>query len=280
MFSREFYLAAIKNFIPAYTHVHFLRLKNLDVPVEDFSKFFNLPRDWQQVAQAWFEKQAKTSSVLHMGAFNYPKGLLSLENPPMFLFFHGDLGCLNRRSVAIVGARETFRETQVWIEKELQEGLRQQELTVVSGGARGIDQAAHFMALRMNLPTCVVLPSALDRPYPELWIQWKDEVLARGGLILSEYPANTEMRKYHFLRRNELLAAITAGCFVVQASRRSGTLLTARWVQQLGRSLSALCHFPHSKTMGSLDLISEGATLIRDGRDLHVWLESLPTGFF
>lgn len=151
---------------------------------------------------------------------------------------NGDLAQLTGRAVAIVGSRAC---TSYGAEQaaELAFGLAERGWTVISGGAFGIDAAAHRGALSAGVPTITVLASGIDRSYPAAHAALFDRI-ARDGLLVSEWPPGCTPFRHRFLIRNRLIAALSAGCVVVEASARSGARHTAGRASDLGRPVMAM----------------------------------------
>ncbi|MGI8870519.1 MAG: DNA-processing protein DprA [Mycobacteriales bacterium] len=165
------------------------------------------------------------------------------------------------RGVAIVGSRAATAYGE-HVTAEIAHGLASASWTVVSGGAYGIDHAAHRGALDAGGITVAVLASGLDRPYPRS----NDATFARilgDGLLVSEHPVGSAPLRHRFLVRNRLIAAMSAGTVVTEAAARSGALATARRARLLGRHLMAVPG-PATSAMsvGCHLLIREGATLV------------------
>jgi DNA processing protein len=160
--------------------------------------------------------------------------------PPLALWVRGggDLLTAGVRSVAIVGARAATSYGE-HVSAELAYGLARRDVTVVSGGAYGIDAAAHRSALAADGSTMLISAGGLDRPYPP-GNDWLYERVAESGLLVSERPPGSAPHRGRFLTRNRLIAALATGTIVVEASRRSGALNTARHAQTLGRPLMAV----------------------------------------
>lgn len=200
---------------------------------------------------------------------DFPSDFFRMEIPPQRLFLRGHSGSFLKPRLAVVGSREPCSASVSWVEKEVGEFLRETDAVIVSGGARGIDQAAHRVALRSRRPTIVFLPSGLERLYPESLRDWIGPVLDQGGAFLSEYPMTTCIRRSHFVERNRLIAALASATLIVEAKVRSGTLLTAKAALALGRPLFVLPSHPYDHcARGGLDLICDGAPLVRDAQDL------------
>jgi DNA processing protein len=160
--------------------------------------------------------------------------------PPLALWVRGtvDLAAVGVRSVAIVGARSATDYGER-LARELAAGLSEHGVTVVSGGAYGIDAAAHRGALVVGGETVLVSAGGLDKPYPAGNAGLFDQV-AECGLLVSESPPGCDPRRRRFLTRNRLIAALSTGTLVVEAAYRSGALNTARHCVELGRPLMAV----------------------------------------
>jgi DNA processing protein len=178
--------------------------------------------------------------VLVQGDAEFPSQLMDLPEPPLALWMSGplDLRAAALRSVAIVGSRACTaygERATAMIGAELAET----GWTVVSGGAFGIDAAAHRAALSVGGSTVAILACGVDVAYPRS----HDALLARiadTGAVVSELPPGSQALKHRFLNRNRLIAALTRGTVVVEAARRSGALATAGRAQELGRAVLAV----------------------------------------
>ncbi|MNT07690.1 hypothetical protein D3C72_1424050 [compost metagenome] len=212
----------------------------------------------------------------------YPKSCYFMQEPPLTLSYLGSAAWLTQRSLAVVGSREPVSASLTWMEKELLAFCSQEQACIVSGGARGVDQKAHGIAVRLGCPTIVVVPSGLGALYPASLQEWIRPILEAGGAIVSEYDHSQKMHKYLFHHRNRLIAGFGAGTLLVEARRRSGTLITAHQTLQLGRSLGVVPGHPLDPNFGgSIDLLTEGAVLIRDSQDLSLFFRSeLKEDFF
>ncbi|GAA2284106.1 DNA-processing protein DprA [Glycomyces scopariae] len=157
--------------------------------------------------------------------------------PPRCLWVRGphDLAEVCERSVAIVGARAATEYGQ-HLADDLAAELADAGWTIVSGGAFGIDRAAHLGAMARGGTTVAVLASGVDSPYPKGNVSMFD-LIAERGLLLSEWPPGSSAMKHRFLTRNRVIAALTAGTVVIEAALRSGARNTARHAAELGRVL-------------------------------------------
>jgi DNA processing protein len=161
--------------------------------------------------------------------------------PPVALWVRGEtrLDVAMDRCVSIIGARAATAYGQ-HLAGELAYGVAERGWTVVSGGAYGIDGAAHRGALATGGSTVAVLAGGLDSPYPAGHRSLFERIVAAGGLLVSEWPVASAPQRHRFLVRNRLIAAVGAGTVVVEAAARSGTSATARHAETLGRSLMAV----------------------------------------
>lgn len=231
-----------------------------------------------EIRRAETEERRLRRKGLHCGIHGgrpLPPGFRRMADPPLTLTYWGDISSLEKPALSVVGSREPRAETLEWMELELGDFLRTENVAIVSGGARGVDQKAHQLALRAKRPTMVLLPSGLENPYPSSWKEWRPWVESTGGCLVSEYPADFEMRKAHFHHRNRLIAAWGAMTLVVEARARSGTLITATRAAELGRPLVVVPGAPWDSAFeGNLQLLSEGATLLRGAEDLALFWRS------
>ena len=175
------------------------------------------------------------------GDSEWPASLMSLDDEPRQLWVRGsaNLAELAKASVAIVGARAstTYGET---VAIELAGRLASRGVTVISGGAYGIDAEAHRAALAKGLPTIAVLANGLDLAYPPAHATLFDWILEGGGLLVSEYgPGNHPTRKA-FLERNRLIAALSRETVIVEGLVRSGSSVTARRAREIFRPVYAV----------------------------------------
>jgi len=200
----------------------------------------------------------------------YPPALAQLEAPPAVLHLAGDprwLGELDD-GVAIVGARRCTpygREVTLTIAG----GLSIAGVPVISGMALGIDSAAHVATLDMHGgPTIAVLPGPAERSYPPGKHGLYGQIVDRG-LVISEFAPGTDVRRWCFLARNRIIAALTRVTIVVEAGHHSGALVTARYAAELGRMLGAVPgRVTSSQSIGTNELLRSGAHLIRGPQDV------------
>ena len=188
----------------------------------------------------------------------YPRSLLELKDPPLVLFYKGNLSLLKEASVGVVGSREACEyATKVTI--DLVNELKKR-YTIVSGMAKGIDSIAHRSSLSHK--TIAVLGSGIEYIYPfsnkALYTK-----LAEDHLIISEYPGFCKPLAYHFPIRNRIIAALSNKLFVMQSSTKSGTLITVNEALNLNKEIYALpFNIDIPEGQGTNMLIEEGANMI------------------
>ncbi len=196
----------------------------------------------------------------------YPAPLRAIPDPPMVLYKKGPLP-LTGQSLSIVGARKATFEGMLLAER-IAETLSSAGITVVSGLARGIDSAAHKGALRQKGGTIGVLGCGLDTCYPaENWTLFQD--MAKEAAIITEYTLGESPLRHHFPERNRIIAGLSKGILVVEASAKSGSLITARLALDYGREVMAIPGRVFDEAYkGANNLIKQGARLVEDIGDI------------
>ena len=206
----------------------------------------------------------------------YPPLLAQIHDPPPYLYFKGSPSSQDRHCLAVVGSR-LGTPYGIKMTERLAWGLSQKGLTVVSGMARGIDTAAHHGALMAQGRTVAVLGSGLDVIYPEENKKLYDRIVDLG-MVCSEFPLGTLPERQNFPIRNRIISGMALGVVIVEATQRSGSLITARLALEQGREVFAVPGSVDSfKSSGTHSLIKQGAKLVEHTGDileeLH-WEES------
>jgi DNA protecting protein DprA len=150
---------------------------------------------------------------------------------------------LPAQGFAVVGTRAPQLRSTAFLRQELAR-IRNLDLILISGLARGIDTAAHRAAIELGIPTLAILGSGLNRIYPRENLPLSQAIVDSGGLLITEWPEMTGARGYHFIQRNRLIAALSRALWVVEAPARSGSLNTARWARNYDRTVFATPSFP------------------------------------
>ena len=208
------------------------------------------------------------------GSEDYPELLEQIAGPPAELYVNGDPGILQLPAIAIVGSRNP---TQGGVRNafEFARHLGGNGFCIVSGLAEGIDAAAHRGALAAGAPTIAFLGHGIDRVYPAANRDLAHEI-AREGALVSEFPLGTHPQRSLFPQRNRLISGISLGTLVVEAARRSGSLITARLAGEQGREVFALPGSIHNPlARGCHQLIRQGAKLVETADDIVAELAPL-----
>ncbi len=208
--------------------------------------------------------------MLFLGDADYPPLLAMLYDAPPCVTVRGDIALAHRRCVAAVGGRNASANGQRMAETLAAELA--QTVVVVSGLARGIDTAAHLGAMRAG-KTIAVIAGGIDQPYPPENAALHRRI-AESHLLITEAPLGAVPQARHFPRRNRIIAGLSLGVLVVEAAPRSGTLITARIAQEMGREVYAVPGSPlDPRARGGNDLIRQGAILVETAADV---LDNLP----
>ncbi len=217
--------------------------------------------------------QKENIKVCHYYSEDYPKPFKNMDTPPLFLSYRGDLKSLNLPCLSIVGTRDPSQDACKWMETYLYQVVKGHRFTVISGAAMGIDRYAHSIANICKRPTIAILPSGIANIYPKVFESEVEEVLSNGGALISEYECYQTMQKHHFYQRNRLIAALGNLLLVVEAKRKSGSLITAKYAMSMGKDILVLPSSPlDTDKLGTLDLLFDGAFPVRDDLDLLSYL--------
>lgn len=229
--------------------------------ITQWSDHWNLQRELEEIARLGL-------SVVDCEDPDYPSLLREIYDPPLVLYYRGDLSAARRRGVAVVGSRHTSRYGEDCA-KKLAYQLAYAGLTIHSGLARGIDTFAHQGALAAKGRTTAVLGCSLDHIYPPENRALADKIAEEGGVLISEFPLGTPPDRQTFPMRNRIVSGLSHGLLVVEAGESSGALITARMALDQGRSIFAVpgrIDSPHAR--GCHRLIKEGAKLVESAQDI------------
>ncbi len=228
-------------------------------------------RPLQPISQARAEDEIAGLSrfgarLVAQGEPDYPGHLLHISGAPPLVTMAGGERLDWQRTVGIVGARNAS-SAGVKMTRILATGMGERGYTVVSGLARGIDTAAHRASL--DTGTVAVLAGGFDRIYPDENIPLAHDILDNGGALLTEMPLGWEPRSRDFPRRNRLVSGLSLGIVVVEAAKRSGSLITARLALEQNRDVFAVPGSPlDPRAEGGNALIQQGARLVTNADDI------------
>jgi DNA processing protein len=224
--------------------------------------------DWKIVecCLRWVEQPKRY--ILHWGDLHYPVLLREISSPPLILFIKGELSLLQQQSLAIVGARNPTH-TGLEIAHQLAKELTDLGFVIISGLAMGIDGAAHQGALLSKGVTVAVLGSGLEHIYPACHQTLAMDILEKGGVLISEFFPYSSPKAEYFPRRNRIISGMSLGVIVVEATLRSGSLITAGYALEQGREVFAVPgSIRNPLSQGCHALLKEGATLVESCVDI------------
>ena len=264
-----------------------ISILSCDVPA---LKALGMTRETIEPVQAWQRRDdshpvvAQARSILETcrargiwlltaGDADYPEALHHIHDAPLVLYCLGDRRLLQRHQIGIVGSRNA---TRVGLDhaRKFAAALSDKGFLVTSGLALGIDGAAHAGALDAGHHTLAVIGSGLDRLYPSQHRTLAERITCQG-LLMSEYPPGVKARAAHFPQRNRIISGMSRGVLVVEASLRSGSLITARLALEQGREVFAIPGSVHSPVArGCHHLIKQGARLVETVDDVLEELEA------
>lgn len=199
----------------------------------------------------------------------YPQMLKNIENPPMVLFYKGNIDdCNLNKTLAIVGSRRASYHAKEELNKIISQ-LNGTDICIVSGLASGIDTQAHISALENNIKTIGVIASGLDFYYPTSNKYLYEKIENGNGAVISEYFPTFEPLKFRFPQRNRIVSGLSYGTLVAEASLKSGALITANLTLEQGRELMCMPGLiSNPNTEGIYKLLKNGATLVTSAEDI------------
>lgn len=213
---------------------------------------------------------AQSIALVTADETGFPKEFANIASPPFYLYIKGKIDDAKPR-LAVVGTRKATAYGREAARKIIRELAEKTSIEIISGLAQGIDTEAHRAALASNLVTIGVIGSGPDRasffPY-ENW-NLAEEIVAKGGAVISEYPPGAPALKHHFPARNRIIAALSLGTLVVEAPEKSGALITANFALEQGRDVFAVPGQMFSaNAAGAHRLIQNGAKLVTSADDI------------
>ena len=226
-------------------------------------------RDRVDVDKAFDEVEKRGVNVLSFDDDNYPKMLKEIHNPPVVLYYKGDLfSCNLDRTVAFVGSRKASTNGKDSVRRIISD-FRNTDICIVSGLAEGIDAASHRAALDNNLKTIGVIASGFDFKYPSSNKDLYEKLENGCGVVVTEYYPTFEPIKFRFPQRNRIVTGLSYGTVVGEAALKSGALISANLTLEQGRELMCIPGSINNKnTEGVFKLLKNGATMVTSGEDI------------
>ena len=199
---------------------------------------------------------------------NYYNKLSMIDKFPSCLFYKGNINLINSPTLAIIGCRKCSKYGKE-VAINLSYRLAKSGMTIISGGARGIDSFSILGAIAAGKPTIIVLGNGLNYIYPSENKELEEKVLENGGLLLSEYEVNKKPDKNNFPQRNKIISAISDGLLIVEAKEKSGTFITVDYALNFGKNIYAIPGNINSKnSFGTNELIKQGAKPVTRIQDI------------
>ncbi len=243
-------------------------LESMRLPPETVDSIIN--RDHHERAGSELDRVKDLGGdVLLLDDGSYPALLREIDDPPPVLYVKGNWPeCLEQPAVAIIGSRmcSTYGVNAA---EMLARDLASRGICIVSGLARGIDAAAHRGALAAGGRTVAVMGTGIDGVYPRENTGLVRDILANGGCVVSQFPLGTPPIKENFPYRNRIISGLTYGVLIVEATERSGSLITARLASEQNREVMAIPgNITSATSYGTNYLIKSGAKLVQQWQDV------------
>lgn len=201
----------------------------------------------------------------------YPERLRHINKPPSRLYVEGNPQILNEIGISVVGSRTNTQYGERMCKKFVKK-LVEYNVNIISGLAYGIDTIAHKTCLKNAGKTIAVLPCGLDNIYPIENRELAQAIIDNGGVIISEYENNVKADSKKFLERNRIVAGLGIGTLVVEAGHRSGTSVTARYTEEVGKPVFCIpSSLENIKGKTTNELIQNGAKLVTDATDILIY---------
>jgi DNA processing protein len=222
---------------------------------------------WDEVGREIIRANKAAVKIVPFTDSQYPGRLRMISDPPPLLYLKGEIRQEDEKAVAVVGSRSTSDYGRR-VARDLCRGLASLGFTVVSGMARGIDATAHETVLNAGGRTLAVLGSGVDRVYPAEHEKLYQRI-SESGAVISEFPMGTRPLAFNFPARNRLISGLSLGVVVVEATEKSGSLITAALALEQGREVFAVPgEVGASRSRGSHRLIRQGAKLVETVDDI------------
>lgn len=235
-----------------------------------------IKREFEEKAKGELEKvKALGADVLILDDGSYPDCLREIDDPPPVLYVKGEWqACFEQPCVGVIGSRKcsTYGENA---SEMLSRDLASRGITVVSGLARGIDTAGHRGAIRGQGRTVGVMGTGIDQVYPKENRKLTEEIIGSGGCLVTQFPLGTPPLKDNFPYRNRIISGLSLGVLIIEASERSGSLITARLAAEQNREVMAVPgNITSGNSFGTNYLIKSGAKLVQQWQDVVAELPS------
>ena len=200
----------------------------------------------------------------------YPKILKTIYDYPISIYVKGNEKILNMPSIGIVGCRESTSYGEK-VAQYFAYHLSKRNINIISGLAKGIDSQSHIGAIKAKGITIGVIGNGLDMVYPKENQYLYDKIIEENGAIISEYPIGTKPEKMNFPARNRIISGMSKGILVIEAKKKSGTLITVDFALEQGRNVYVVPgNIDEMNSVGTNDLIKQGAQIVTSHRDIEL----------
>lgn len=242
-------------------------LEALQIP---YSIIENLEKARKEVDALEYVANLENSGIKFLTIFDdsYPKRLRQIYNPPIVIYYKGEILSLDDRALAVVGTRKVTGYGRT-VTHKFTSDLVQNQFTIVSGLARGVDTVAHQTALEAGGRTIAVLGGGLNKIFPPENARLASEIIKGHGAVISEFPPDYPALAGNFPSRNRIIAGLAIGVLVTEAAEDSGSLITAKLALEEGREVFAVPGpITSSLSKGPAELIKQGAMLAFSTEDI------------
>ncbi len=231
---------------------------------------FIFTKEEYESAQLYLERlQSLNINWTYPGDIHYPQAFHAMKEPPLFIEYKGKAHWEKFSFLSVVGSRQISSATEAWMKNHLSAFINQSSIGIVSGGAFGVDQLAHTIAIKSNRATLFILPSGLENMYPMNLKLFMNSDSSGLCTFMTEFELDQKLHKSHFYFRNRLIAALSEMTLVTQASVKSGSFLTVHHCLEFGKPLLVIPAHPEMIGFdGNLKLIRDGAYPIANSDDL------------
>ena len=214
--------------------------------------------------------QKQNIKVITIEDKDYPKILKTIYDYPVSIYVKGNEKILNIPVIGIVGCRESSSYGRK-VAQYFAYHLSKRNINIISGLAKGIDSQSHIGAIKAKGNTIGVIGNGLDMVYPKENQYLYDKIIEENGAIISEYPLGTKPEKMNFPARNRIISGMSQGILVVEAKKKSGTLITVDFALEQGRNVYVVPgNIDEMNSVGTNDLIKQGAQMVTSYRDIEI----------
>ena len=214
--------------------------------------------------------QKENIKILTIEDKAYPQILKTIYDYPVSIYIKGNEKILNMPAIGIVGCRESTSYGKK-VAQYFAYHLSKRNISIISGLAKGIDSQSHIGAIKAKGITIGVIGNGLDMVYPKENQYLYDKIIEENGAIISEYPIGTKPEKMNFPARNRIISGMSKGILVIEAKKKSGTLITVDFALEQGRDVYVVPgNIDEMNSVGTNDLIKQGAQIVTSHRDIEL----------